>query len=147
MAQALTEKTFSLEIIDKIKEIRDDLVRMQADFEDYKENHNRLEKSLRDETDRLRRREEELTKEVTELRAYKEGRVAKDRDQDKTLYELNFQRNRANEMKEILGVIFKNPGVRRTIHKQGNEPVACDSGQYVQSGYTDQTTTETEEEF
>jgi hypothetical protein len=115
--QALTEKTFSLEIIEKIKSLKDAFDKSVLDIETL---NKRLEIN-----DNLRLT---LEKENITLRNSNESLIAKEKDVitrekelDKNKYELEFQKQRANEIKDILGIVFKNPVLQKSVF--GSVPV------------------------
>ena len=99
--QALTEKTFSLEVIDKIKELKDEFEIARDNLETSKETIKIIQKELNVE----REASDILGKEIIVLRKFKETHEKKTREYEKTEYELEFQRNRAIEIKELYGNI------------------------------------------
>lgn len=108
LTQALTEKTFSLEIIEKIKSLKDGF---EASTKLVDELNNRLEfysKENNELKDNLSKTTEKLDKYI------KREEVIKDKESalKKTEYELEFQTKRANEIKELMMIVFKNPVVR-----------------------------------
>ena len=127
----IDEKTFSLEAVEAIKKMRDELSRVTElaeknakDFEhaaklattylrDLTEAKNRLEGIEKREND-VALREKEATK--LELKA-------------------EYQTSRGNEMKELISLVFSHPVLRRTAWKDIPVP----------GGYGTQRTTETEE--
>lgn len=122
--EALTEKTFSLEIITKIKQLKDDFDVLVASSEVSKKRIIELEtenKSLHSINDRIT--EENKTWQLRENQIIEAEKVA-----DKKTYELSFQTKRAEEIKELFGIVFKNPVVRETAYKNGNIPVANGNG-------------------
>lgn len=105
--QALTEKSFSLEIIDKIKVLKDGFKESQ-DTNDYLsrrvENLETGNKELQGTVDNLRDRNKKLEDASAAVDTERKA-------QEKVKYELEFQKQRANEMKEIVGMVFANPVV------------------------------------
>lgn len=108
LTQALTEKTFSLEIIEKIKSLKDGF---QANELLLEELHKRLEFVTKENVEL----KDNLSKTTDKLNKYierEETIKTKESNQKKTEYELEFQKARANEIKELMMIVFKNPVVR-----------------------------------
>ena len=128
--EALTEKTFNLEIITKIKALKDDFETVTASNESLKKRVEDLTKgntALTVENNRL----------VTENTAYKsreDALATKEKGADKQAYELDFQTKRASEIKELFSIVFKNPVVKEQAFRNGNVPV-------FENGYTTTRTT------
>ncbi len=111
--EAVTEKTFSLEIIAKIQDLKEEfnaLTRQsEIDLENAKESRKQIENltiKLSEKSTLLSAyelREEELT-------TWEKERAVKD-------VELKFQTSRANEIKELFGIVFRNPIVRETVYR------------------------------
>ncbi len=123
--ETLTEKTFNLEIIGKIKTLKDD-------FQALQETNKKQEDLL---TERYRQIEV-LTGEKTKLTAKVEGFEKreheislKEKELDKNKYELEFQRNRAIEIKELFGIVFRNPVIKESAFR--TVPITTESGGYT----------------
>lgn len=120
LEQALTEKTFSLEIVEKIKALRDD-------FKTVSDKNEELTKSLNDKIVTITSLTNTNNSLNLELTAYKyRERAISDAEKkaDKINYELVFQTQRANEIKELFGIVFKNPVVRENAYKTISTPVS-----------------------
>lgn len=127
--RATTEKTFSLEIIEKIKELKDGFSEAIAKIEKLEE-----EKEQRMEQYRqLETQHGKVCEKLKKLDSQKK-KVRKERVKQKELaYTLEFQQKRADEIKELFGVVFKNPVILRSqmkghVYKDNN-------------GYSQQSTT------
>lgn len=117
LTQAITEKTFSLEIIEKIKSLKDGFEAnkklvdsLNERIESLVTNNKQLSFDLnnaRIKLDTYLKREEEILKKEKEL--------------DRNNYELQFQKNRANEIKELMMIVFKNPIVRKSTFLNNND--------------------------
>jgi len=103
LTQALTEKTFSLEIIEKIKSLKDGFEASQL-----------LLKTNTEVIDNLNKQIIILRKDQESLNEYKK-RESEIKDKENSLakkdYELEFQKNRANEIKELMTIVFRNPTI------------------------------------
>ncbi len=101
LTQALTEKTFSLEIIEKIKSLKDGFETSQL-----------LIKNKDEQIVELKKTEvayNEVCKKLEEYRTREKEIKDKETALEKTLYELDFERKRANELKEVMMIAFRNP--------------------------------------
>ena len=135
ITQALTEKTFSLEIIEKIKSLKDGFESAQ---ENIKIQNLALESSNKTIED-LRLKNSELS---TKVKLFEDREIAiasKEKVLEKTEYQLTFQTQRANEIKELFGTVFKNPTLQRSVF--GTIPV-MENG-YLQQRNSNSTETET----
>ena len=117
---AITEKTFSLDIIDKIKSLKDEFENVQ---DQLKVAHIKIDDQTRiinDKTEEI----EKLRGRITELTEFKNTHEKKAKEYAKTEYELSFQKSRAEEIKELFGIVFKNPVVQRSVteNKNSNDP-------------------------
>lgn len=101
LTQALTEKTFSLEIIEKIKSLKDGFEANQLLIKNKDEQIVELKK-IEVAYNEVCKKLEEYRKRENEIKD-KENALAK------TNYELEFQKNRANELKEVMMIAFRNP--------------------------------------
>lgn len=109
--EALTEKTFSLEIITKIKALKDV-------FESVTNQNVELEKQVTFFQGANATLSTENTKVIAQNEAYKSREVElakKEKEADKKEYELAFQTKRGNEIKELFGIVFKNPTTQSMI--------------------------------
>lgn len=108
---ALQEKTFSLEAVEKIKELRDKFLETELELKSmcetadarYKEN-TRLDgviSKLREEIKVFTEKEEQVARYLIE--------------KDKLEYQLEGQRSRADEIKEMFGIVFKNPVMLKSV--------------------------------
>jgi len=107
------EKTFSLESLERIKQLKDDYEIVKNDFliteEKYEDSLEKL-KILEGVKTEYQTRLSELS-EREKVVAEKEAKQALD-DQA-----LEFQRKRADEIKEMFSIVFKNPVVRENAYK------------------------------
>lgn len=118
--RALTEKTFNLEIIEEIKKLR--------------ELPEALEVASK-QIETLLKEKSELTTKVTSLEVNeasvneRELAVAT-REQELTILELKaeFNKTRADEIKEMFGIVFKNPVLKENVYKSSQVQVKDNSG-------------------
>lgn len=133
--EAVTSKTFSLEIIDKIKELKSAFAKAQEDIKLKDEmivSKSKLLNEFNDEVVRLKKVETEYNKRKAEL-------VIEEKKAEKLNYELVFQKERANEIKELFSLVFRNPVILK--NKMVGHAVSNSQG----GGYTTSTNdTETE---
>lgn len=122
--QALTEKTFSLEIIEKIKSLRDGFQTALEKIDILEKNGIHDAKIIID----LRQDKEALTKKVNDFTSREGALAEKEKQQDKSAYELDFQRKRAEEIKELVSLVFRNSILKETSWKSQNIPVPNGSG-------------------
>lgn len=108
ITQALTEKTFSLEIIEKIKSLKDGFEANEKLVEELNKRLEFITKENNEVKSNLNITIEKLNKYIERENAIKEKETAL----AKTNYELEFQTKRANEIKELMMIVFKNPVVR-----------------------------------
>jgi len=116
LTQALTEKTFSLEIIEKIKSLKDGF-----------EANTKLVDELSERLKFTTKQNEELRTTISDTNSKLDAYIKRESEiktkeiaLDKTNYELDFQKNRANEIKELMMIVFKNPVVRSNVYRNGN---------------------------
>lgn len=135
--EALTEKTFSLDIITKIKELKDDFAKL---LEENKTLVNRnIDMGVRNEE--LSKMNTQLVNKNIEYSAREEVLTQKEKEADKKEYELAFQTKRGDEIKELFGIVFKNPTLQTAVYRNTQKPV--ESGSYLNSVNENETTTET----
>ena len=134
--EALTEKTFSLEIVTKIKTLKDDFEKLTV----TNEGQGRRITDLEMENKSIHAINEKLLAENNAYKAREDELEKKEKAADKVIYELEFQKKRGDEIKELFGVVFKNPVVRETAYKNGSVPVPGNNGSYP----TTMTSTESE---
>lgn len=107
--EAITEKSFSLEIIERIKSLRDGFETAQKRIED-------LEKSLglyqKSDTE-LRTEKKNLIIKVDAFEQREKSIGEKEAKLAMTEYELKFQKERAQEIKELFSAVFRNPVILR----------------------------------
>jgi hypothetical protein len=148
LEQALTEKTFNLDVIGKIKELRDGFSKAQEQIKDYIENKKNNEiaySKLLKEKQEVLLENEKLVSTITEWKKREEELVK--REKTASILEVNLQNQtrRADEIKELFGWLIKGPTVVRT--KSGTIPITVPGGNGMQ-GYattTNVNTTETEQ--
>ena len=136
ITQALTDKTFSLEVIEKIRELKINVENLQSQNKE-------LEKSLvatKEARDGYQNKLLQTEKTLAEYKEREEAMYKAEKASDKLNYELEFQKQRANEIKELVGLVFRNPVLKRSEH--GNRPIV-DNNNYVQSGSMNSETMET----
>lgn len=135
--EALTEKTFNLEIITKIKTLKDDFEQLTVKNEGQSRRINDLEtenKSIRTINEKL----------LADNNAYKvrENEIAKsEKEADKSKYELEFQKKRGDEIKELFGIVFKNPVVQQQVYR--NTSIPTPNGSYMSNVSENETVTHT----
>ena len=133
--QALTEKTFSLDVIDRIKALRDAVVSQEAQNKQLLERVKTLEEDSRDWRDKY-------TSSVavsTEWMKRSESVLEREKTADRMNYELEFQKKRADEIKEIVSLVFRNPVLKSQSY--GNVPMRDNNG-YISSQSTNESTEE-----
>ena len=130
VSQAVTEKTFSLEIIEKIRSLKE-----TSDAEIKKtEQLTKINNEIVIRNDNLSREVRELTKKLTDFETRETEIAVKEKQLDRKDYELTFQINRANEIKELFSIVFKNPIIKEIAHRNSNVPVAVNGYVQQQSG-------------
>jgi chromosome segregation ATPase len=103
--EALTAKTFSLEIIEKIKSIKDHDAFLEKELETTKIRSDEQSKrigSLSADKDLLQMKVNDFEKRESDLRT-------KEAEQNKLRYELQFQKQRADEIRSLFEIVFRNP--------------------------------------
>lgn len=115
----LTEKTFSLEIIETIKSLKEKAAFCEKSLEE----RDSVVKDLSTKLTEARNNEKNALSELNDARMLLEKIEEKEAKMDKTIYELDFQRNRANEIKELFGVVFKNPMVQKTVFENESKSI------------------------
>ena len=113
LTQALTEKTFSLEIIEKIKSLKDGF---ESNLKLTDELNNRIDFYVKQITEKDKTIEEQQVK-IKSFMEREDKIIEAEKTANKNKYELEFQKKRADEIKEIMGIVFKNPIVRETAYK------------------------------
>ena len=130
VSQAVTEKTFSLEIIEKIRSLKE-----TSDAEIKKtEQLTKINDEIRIRNVNLDSEVRELTKKLTDFETRETEIAVKEKQLDRKDYELTFQINRANEIKELFSIVFKNPIIKEIAHRNSNVPVAVNGYVQQQSG-------------
>jgi len=124
--QALTEKTFSLEIIEKIKSLHDGFASSQ---ETIKQNNETI-KLLNENATKANQEINKLSTLVSQYETREIELASKEKVAEKQAYELEYQKNRANEIKELFQIVFKNPVVRENVYKNlsGNNNYTSENG-------------------
>lgn len=130
----LTERTFSLEIVEKVKTLRDRLEAAEArnteltkKLDTLQQNYDLRGKELKSANDELilaRKRDVEL--------------AAREKEADKLKFERDQHVERRQEMLDILGVVFKSPVYR--AHTYGSRQEAAPSSNYMQTLTNSQST-------
>ncbi len=135
--EALTEKTFSLEIITKIKALKDDFEAVT------KENVNlfALNTDLAKGNADLTQKNNQLYVENEEYRKREDALAKKEKEAEKKEYELTFQTKRGDEIKELFGIVFKNPTVQSNVFRNTQKPV--ENGSYMSNVNETEAVTET----
>ena len=135
--EALTEKTFNLEIITKIKALKDDFETVTKENED-------LEKQVtffQNANDVLSVENTQVIAENTAYKAREDALATKEKAADKQAYELEFQTKRAVEIRELFGIVFRNPTVQTSVMRNTQKPV--ENGSCLNYVSESETTTET----
>lgn len=120
LTQAVTEKTFSLEIIEKIKSLRDAVNVMEVQSKLDKKTTDDLNKTLMD----VRGNYSDIS---IKLEAYKKRETelaTKEKVAERQDYALQFQKARADEIKEMFMHVFRNPTIVRSASHNRNTPIA-----------------------
>ena len=107
---ALTEKTFSLEVINKIKQLRDDVISLS----NMNEQANKTIEDLRKEKIETNNLLEKATNRLANIETRETELVKKEKEQEKLRYELGFQKQRADEIKSLFDTVFRNPVILRS---------------------------------
>jgi regulator of replication initiation timing len=111
--KVLVEKTFSLEIIDQIKKIRDDYNDLEKKFKEKET----INKELYETNLKLSTENSDL-KSKGESVSNREKIVAeKESKQALNDLELKQAQESKTEIKELFGIVFKNPIVRENVYK------------------------------
>jgi DNA gyrase/topoisomerase IV subunit A len=126
--KALVEKTFDLEIVSKIKQLKDEHVNALKSIESLSKqivDKDKLYSDVRAELDKALKLNEEY-------RA-REREISKaEREAEKKDLEMKFQKERGNEIKEMFMHVFRNPSIVR--NKTMNIPVASNGYVSTQPG-------------
>lgn len=112
----LVEKTFSLEIVEMIKKMRDQVASLLSENEMLLKSNETLSKGYND-TKLL------LDKALETNSKYEEREnelIGRERVADKRDYELSFQKSRADEIKELFIQLIKPVRIRRSV--SGSRP-------------------------
>ena len=139
LQEAVTEKTFTLDIVDKIKRLKDDFASATKTIEDLRKEKQEMyveSVNLQSEVRRLTNQQDGYDKRLADL-------VEREARQERLAYELDFQRQRSTEIKELFGIVFRNPVVTRSAIGSSSESNPSMSG-YSQIQRL-KNTTETEE--
>ena len=140
--EVLTEKTFSLEIVTKIKALKDDFDDLIKVHDEAKREIEFQQKTNKD----LREVNQTLLSENTAYKAREDELEKKEKAADKVIYELEFQKKRGDEIKELFGIVFKNPVVRESAYKNGSVPVPGNNGSYPTTMTSSESETKTTEQ-
>lgn len=108
--QVLTEKTFNLEIVEKIKRLREDVSFLTSEVERLNKEKEDLEKRNEDLSQKLADTEESLNS----LKSKEKEILKREKNIEKMQYELEFQKARAEEIRQLFEIVFRNPTVLRT---------------------------------
>ncbi len=146
--QAVTEKVFSLDIIEKIKGLKDDFEDAQDTIkvlQEQNKEHRENNKGLCDSNNALRDLLGKATATIDIWQAKEKHLDAR----EKALYQVEmraaYHEDRATEIKELFGIVFKNPVIKETVFKNTDTPIASGNGMYP-SNYRGSETTETKTE-
>lgn len=132
---ALTEKTFSLEVIDKIKSLRDDVISLSEKLEQA----NKTIEDLRKEKTEINFLLNKANEKLSNIDTRETELIKKEKEQEKLRYELSFQQQRANEIKELFSTVFRNPVILKSATKQ--TPYGGQNGNYPSTIQTNETET------
>ena len=135
--KGLEEKTFSLEIIEHIKKLKDD-------FQNALNNVESLTKQLKscdEERYRLNNDLAAATQRLDVFIAREAKLVEREKNAEKLAYQLTFQTQRADEIKELFGTVFRNPTILRS--KMINNVVPGTNNSYPSTMTTNDTESET----
>ena len=126
---AMTEQTFSLEIINRIKELNDGFISATKEIEV-------LEKKLQTVLENNGTLNAQLCNANTKLRTFEE-RESKLIEREKSADRLEWERNSATsskqEIKELVSMVFRNPVLK--FNQSGNLPNGVDQYGNSRSGY------------
>lgn len=121
---AMTEKTFSLEIIGRIKDLKDGFDVATKKIEELEDTITRKEQIY---FDLLARHDDD----VETLKTYQEREKTlceRESKMERMEYVSEYQEKRANEIKELFGIVFRNSEVKRSIYSNTNVPVPTGNG-------------------
>lgn len=117
LTQVLTEKTFNIDVIEKIKSLKDGF-----------ESSTKLVDELKSRLDFITKENTQLNQKNGELHIKLDTYIQRENDISdkeknlaKTNYELEFQKKRADEIKELMMIVFKNPVVRKSSYNNVND--------------------------
>lgn len=128
--EAVTEKTFSLDIINKIKALRDDFSVISKSYELLKDVHERQSdsyKKITDEYNKLLERVNSFEKRESEL-------ILREKQLDIQDLKLKHADEKYVITKELFGIVFKNPVVKEQAFKNTSTPLSNNGYVQIHSG-------------
>jgi chromosome segregation ATPase len=123
--EALTEKTFSLEVVQKIKALKDDLADLQEANNKWREDFNDQKITLGKETSerlRLEERVEKLQQDIEGWESREDNLIKREISQSLLDLRANMNEQFYHELKDLVGIIFKNPVTIKQVNKQEATP-------------------------
>lgn len=115
--EALSDKTFSLEVVQRIKQLKDDLESLEAEKEKLTEKLELSDKNYHEVKALLAKKTEEhdvLSQTVEEWEKREEGLIKRETKVELVEQRANMEAASRTEIKELVGLLFKNPVVRKT---------------------------------
>lgn len=139
--KALMEKTFSLEIVDQIKRMRDDYISMETSLERTTELNKGLVKintELSEQNNKLTAHDEDVSS---------REKVVKEKEDKQALETLKLQHaiEGKKDIKELFGIVFKNPVVRSNVYKNTSVPVSVNGYVNTHAGSENENSTAEQE--
>ena len=131
--KALVEKTFDLEIVTKIKQLKDEHVTALERIKELEKERASYINIQSDLNRDLQQQKEALLVWRSKEKAIEEA----EKGAEKLKYELQFQKDRGNEIKEMFMHVFRNPTIMRS--KMTNVPVSQNGYISNQSGSENET--------
>lgn len=115
--EALSDKTFSLEVVQRIKQLKDDLEELENKKEELTEKLELSDKNYQEVKALLTKKTEEhdvLFQTVEEWEKREAGLIKRETKMELVEQRANMEAASRSEIKELVGLLFKNPVVRKT---------------------------------
>ncbi len=140
--QLVAEKSLSFEVLDQLKKVKEESEEAQDTIKNLELNIN-IQKTKNDELTKIVLEGEAKNAKLAEELEYYKGRDAQYVKSEHTLElkdkDVIAANNTLYEVKEIIGMVFKNPTVRKTVI--GSIPVTMGGDRYVTEERTNTTET------
>ena len=137
--QIVTEKTFSLEAIDGIKKLKEELDTTKTTLELAKTKDKEISKIANDRYEQIN----SLNKSLEDMKVRLVGIEDREKKMNRLEIQAEFNNNRGNEMKEIVMALVRNPKYTRS--ESGFTPLVLENGQYSSGSSFDKKVSETVE--